>query len=438
MVSKVACENTQPGSPASEWQVAGAGNSTIQGYATSMSVNVGQTVTFKVKTTASAYRVDIYRLGYYQGLGARKVAANILPSVPLPQSQPNCATFSATGLIDCGNWAVSASWPVPAAAVSGVYLARLVRTDNSAASVIPFVVRDDAAHSDMLFQTSDTTWQAYNTYGGNSLYSCTVACPPGNPLAYKAAFKVSYNRPFNSALDDQGRSWLMYAEYPMIRFMEANGYDVSYMSGLDVATKAPLLLNHKAFMSVGHDEYWSGEQRANVESARDAGVHLAFFSGNEMFWKTRWEPSSDGTNTAGRTLVSYKDTHFDAPDRSSDLDRNMARSPIWHIHRGRQSRKLGDRAATFSSTRGLPDIVVPAAYKQLRLWRGTSIPNLANGASATLGAGLGTLGYEWDIDADNGFRPPGAFRLSQTTSTSAEIFTDYGSTDPGWTQRPIT
>jgi hypothetical protein len=140
-----------------------------------MSVNIGQTVTFKVKTTAAAYRIDIYRLGYYQGLGARKVAANLLPSAPLPQAQPNCATFAATGLIDCGNWAVSASWPVPATAVSGVYLARLVRTDNGGASVIPFVVRDDAAKSDVLFQTSVTTWQAYITYGGNSLYTCTVA-----------------------------------------------------------------------------------------------------------------------------------------------------------------------------------------------------------------------------------------------------------------------
>ncbi|WP_367765957.1 DUF4082 domain-containing protein [Arthrobacter sp. HS15c] len=426
VVSKVACENTQPGSPPSEWQVAGAGNSTIQGYATSMSVNVGQTVTFKVKTTASAYRVDIYRLGFYQGLGARKVAANILPSVPLPQSQPNCATFSATGLIDCGNWAVSASWPVPASAVSGVYLARLVRTDNSAASVIPFVVRDDAAHSDMLFQTSDTTWQAYNTYGGNSLYQCTVACPAGNPLAYKAAFKVSYNRPFNSALDDQGRSWLMYAEYPMIRFMEANGYDVSYMSGLDVATKAPLLLNHKAFMSVGHDEYWSADQRANVEAARDAGVDLAFFSGNEMFWKTRWEPSSDGTNTAGRTLVSYKDTHFDAPTDPVTWTGTW-RDPRYGTSTGGGNPENSVTGQLFLVNSGTTDIVVPAAYKQLRLWRGTSIPNLANGASATLGAGLGTLGYEWDIDADNGFRPPGTFRLSQTTSTSAEIFTDYGS-----------
>ncbi|UZX05187.1 DUF4082 domain-containing protein [Arthrobacter sp. CDRTa11] len=426
VVSKVACENTQPGSPASEWQVAGAGNSTIQGYATSMSVNVGQTVTFKVKTTASAYRIDIYRLGYYQGLGARKVAPNILPSVPLPQAQPNCATFPATGLIDCGNWAVSASWPVPASAVSGVYLARLVRTDNSAASVIPFVVRDDAAKSDMLFQTSDSTWQAYNTYGGNSLYSCTVACPPGNPLAYKAAFKVSYNRPFNSALDDQGRSWLMYAEYPMIRFMEANGYDVSYMSGLDVATKAPLLLNHKAFLSVGHDEYWSGEQRANIEAARDAGVHLAFFSGNEMFWKTRWEPSSDGSNTAGRTLVSYKDTHFDGNTDPVSWTGTW-RDPRYGTARGGGNPENAVTGQLFLVNSGTTDIVVPSAFKHLRLWRGTSIPGMANGASVTLGAGLGTLGYEWDIDADNGFRPPGAFRLSHTNSTNAEIFTDYGS-----------
>ena len=426
VVNKVACENTQPGSPASEWQVTGAGNSTIQGYATSMSVNVGQTVTFKVKTTASAYRIDVYRLGYYQGLGARKVAANILPSVPLPQSQPACATFSATGLIDCGNWAVSASWSVPASAVSGVYLARLVRTDNSAASVIPFVVRDDAAHSNLLFQTSDTTWQAYNTYGGNSLYTCTVACPPGNPAAYKAAFKVSYNRPFNSALDDQGRSWVMYAEYPMIRFMEANGYDVSYMSGLDVATKAPLLLNHKAFLSVGHDEYWSGEQRANVEAARDAGVHLAFFSGNEMFWKTRWEPSSDGSNTAGRTLVAYKDTHFDGPTDPVTWTGTW-RDPRFGTAGGAGNPENSVTGQMFLVNSGTTDIVVPSAFKQLRLWRGTSIANLANGASATLGAGLGTLGYEWDIDADNGFRPPGTFRLSQTNSTSAEIFTDYGS-----------
>ena len=74
----------------------------------------------------------------------------------------------------------------------------------------------------------------------------------------------------------------------------------------------PLIKNHRVFLSVGHDEYWSGAQRANVEAARDAGVNLAFFSGNEVYWKTRWENSTDGTNTAYRTLVCYKETRDDA------------------------------------------------------------------------------------------------------------------------------
>ena len=243
----------------------------------------------------------------------------MLPTASLPQSQPACKNDTApTGLIDCGNWAVSASWTVPSNAVSGLYLAHLVRNDTGGGSLIPFVVRNDASHSDILFQTSDETMEAYNTYGGNSLYSCTVNCPPGNPEAYKGADKVSYNRPWHTPLDDQGRSWFMYAEYPMIRFLEANGYDVSYTSGYDVATRGSLLLNHKTFLSSAHDEYWSGDQRANVEAARDAGVNLAFFSGNEVFWKTRWEPSIDGSSTAGRTLVTYKETHYDAPTDPQD------------------------------------------------------------------------------------------------------------------------
>ena len=162
------------------------------------------------------------------------------------------------------------------------------------------MVRNDASHSDILFQTSDETWQAYNTYGGNSLYTCTINCPPGSPEAYKGAAKVSYNRPWHSGADDNGASWFMYAEYPMIRFLEENGYDVSYTSGVDMSQPgaASIIEQHKIFMSTGHDEYWSGQQRANVTAARDAGVNLAFFSGNEVFWKTRWEPSIDGSNTA--------------------------------------------------------------------------------------------------------------------------------------------
>ena len=141
----VACENEKPGTAPSAWQVSGNGDPSIQGYATSMSVNLGGTIRFKIKTTATGYHIDIYRLGYYQGNGARlQAAGRSSPTASLPQSQPACLTDAATGLIDCGNWGVSASWTVPAASVSGVYIARLVRDDTGGASQIPFVVRDDA------------------------------------------------------------------------------------------------------------------------------------------------------------------------------------------------------------------------------------------------------------------------------------------------------
>src|SRR5687768_12172739 len=163
--NEIACENAKPGSPRSEWQVQGAGDPSIQGFATQMSVRAGETVRFKIKTDAAAYRVDVYRLGWYGGNGARLVET-VAPTASLPQEQPACATGTTTGLIDCGTWAESASWDVPAGTVSGVYVARPVRTDTSGASHIIFIVRDDESRSDLLFQTSDTTWVAYNAYGG--------------------------------------------------------------------------------------------------------------------------------------------------------------------------------------------------------------------------------------------------------------------------------
>jgi hypothetical protein len=434
VVNVIACENSLPGTPASDWQITGAGSPTIQGFATTISVNPGDTVRFKINTPSTNYHFDILRLGYYQGNGARKVAAGLRPSATLPQTQPACLTDpQPTGLIDCGNWAVSASWTVPTTAVSGVYIAHLVRDDASGGSHIVFVVRDDSSHSNILFQTSDETWQAYNTYGGNSLYTCASNCPPGNPVPYKGASKVSYNRPFHSAEDDLGgRSWLMYAEYPMIRFLEANGYDVSYTTGIDVGTSTggSLLTNHKIFMSTGHDEYWAGTQRANVEAARDHGVNLAFFSGNEVFWKTRTEPSIDATNTPNRTLVTYKETHYDGVVDPQD-------PPTWTgswadprfsppADGGRPQNALTGQQFVVNS--GTTDIRVPSQYSKLRFWRNTSIASLAAGQTATLGSGNGTLGFEWDSEPDNGFRPSGLFDLSSTTSTSAEVFTDYGST----------
>ncbi len=429
----IVCENELPGDPPSDWQVQGIGDSTIQGYATSMSVNVGQTVYFKIKTPSTAYHIDILRLGWYGGDGARKVASDILPSVTLPQTQPACLTDSSTGLIDCGNWTVSASWTVPANAVSGIYIAHLVRDDSQdkgGESQIPFVVRNDASHSDILLSTSDATWEAYNDYGGNSLYTCTVACPPGNPLGYKGAYAVSYNRPFDGAFTtDNGASYLWYAEYQMVRFMERNGYDLSYTSSADVDRAGSLLLNHKIFMSSGHDEYWSAGQRANVTAARDAGVSLAFFSGNEIFWKTRWGSSEDGSTTPYRTLITYKETHFNSP---IDPEDPPTWTGSWRDPRFSPPADGGDPENALSGqffivNSGTADIQVPYQYAKDRLWRNTAVANLSAGKTLTLAPGNGTLGYEWDEDADNGFRPPGLVDLSSTTVSNLQTFTDYGS-----------
>ena len=186
--------------------------------------------------------------------------------------------------------------------------------------------------------TDDETWQAYNDWGGYSLYAgdstgspwcCTSTLDPGR------AVEVSYNRPMTTRFDavNAGGPTSFFAdEEPMIRFLEKNGYDVSYVSQADVAASngATMLEKHKVFLAAGHSEYWDAGDRANVTAARDAGVNLAFFTGNTMIWKTRWAASQYG-NEADRTLVDYKETVDNTPDgpgRSTDLDRDLARSAI--------------------------------------------------------------------------------------------------------------
>lgn len=417
--NQIVAENCLAGNAPSEWDVSGAGDSSIQGFATSISVNRGETIRFKIKTGASAYRLDIYRMGYYGGNGARKVAT-VWPSATLPQSQPACLTEAATGLVDCGNWAVSASWVVPSTATSGIYFARAVRTDTNGASHIVFIVRNDASTSDILFQTSDTTWQAYNSYGGNSLYGGTG---PGAGAVPGRAYKVSYNRPFDTR-SVSPQDWVFNAEYPMVRWLEANGYDLSYFAGVDTDRYGARIQQHKMFMSVGHDEYWSHAQRSNVEAARDNGVHLTFLSGNEVFWKTRWEPSISSGTAAYRTLVCYKDTHEGGRIDPTDW------TGTWRDSRGSSlggSRPENGLTGTIFTVNdpGTMSISVPGSMGKMRFWRNTSIANLAAGATAILP--YGTLGYEWDEDLDNGARPAGLIRLSDTHATDVPVLQDAGS-----------
>ncbi len=250
---------------------------------------------------------------------------------------------------------MSASWAVPADAVSGIYIARLVSeaTTGGGASHIAFVVREDGTRvdgskSDILFQTSDTTWQAYNYYGGASLYGGNG--PGEDAAASGRAFKVSYNRPIATRATSS-EDWLFNAEYPMVRFLEKNGFDVTYFTGVDADRYGDEIAGHDVYMSVGHDEYWSKAQRDNVEKARDgllagqtAPVSLAFFSSNEIFWKHRWENSIDQTK---RRPPHARLLQGDARQREgrpvAGVDGHVARRPLLATLRRRQARERPHR-----------------------------------------------------------------------------------------------
>jgi hypothetical protein len=408
----IVCENSKPGTPQSVWDVQGAGNPAIQGFATQISVDHGHTVYFKIDTTASAYHLDIYRLGYYGGDGARLVVV-VHPSVSLPQSQPPCLYVATVKLVDCGNWTDSASWKVPAAAVSGIYLAKLVRDDVSqGGSHIVFIVRDDERHADILFQTSDSTWQAYNEWGGHGIYLDTP--------------EASYNRPFDTrtaSRDVNGQSWVLGPEYAAIRFLEANGYDVSYAAGVDAERDPTALLHHRVYLSAGHDEYWSRGQRDAVEAARDAGVNLLFLSGNESFWKTRWANSADAKATPYRTLVTYKESlaFADPSGIWTGMWRDPRRSPP--EDGGRPENAMSGQA---SGSGVVAALQVPPAEQRLRFWRNTAVASTPPGETATLAPG--TVGYEFDQDLDNGSRPAGLMWLSTTTPTDASPLATHHTT----------
>src|SRR5581483_11921704 len=184
---------------------------------------------------------------------------------------------------------------------------------------------------------------------------------------------------------------------------------------MDTDRHGTLLKNHRVFTSAGHDEYWSAAQRANIQAARDAGVNLAFFSGNIGFWKVRWENSIDGSGTPYRTMVSYKETHANAvidpqdPPTWTGTWRDPRFSPP--ADGGRPENAV--TGTIFKVNSGTAAITVPAAFGKMRFWRNTSIATLPAGNTATLTDG--TLGYEWDEEPNNGFRPAGLMHLSSTT-----------------------
>ena len=446
----IVCENSQPGTPMSDW-FSGNAYGNVEGFSTQESVQAGDTLSLKVQSPIP-YHVEIYRLGYYGGDGAREWSTAAEAAVTYPANftttgqsgapldpgvnsagNPNgkalaCDTASATGEVDCGDWPVTATWAVPSDAVSGLYIAELDQTDGNGVMPYPFVVRDDASISDIVVQTDDETWQAYNMWGGQDLYQGAGPAPDGR------AYAVSYNRPLDIG-DDSGANGIFGSEFEMIYWLEENGYNVSYLSGVDVSTRPADLLNHKVFMSSGHDEYWTQSQFTNVLNARKAGVNEAFFSGNEVSWETRFGNSIDGTSTADRTLICYKMTKMELspPDGVADPSGGWTGAFLdpGSTAYGQAFEPENILTGSLFSVNGNRNdaMTVPGTYADLRIWRNTSIAKLSPTQTATFPAG--TLGYEWDSDFNDSTRPSGEIDLSSTSvdiTTGQYVRLDYGNT----------
>ncbi|HET7785547.1 MAG TPA: N,N-dimethylformamidase beta subunit family domain-containing protein, partial [Myxococcales bacterium] len=265
----------------------------IEGYADRVSARSGELVQLMMRSDQPGAFASwtLYRVGWYGGAGARALIGG---NTALP-AQNACSNTATTGLVRC-SWPPTFSVPVPDDAVSGLYLVRVVRTSDSIGVLIPLVVRDDR-QADLLFQSSVLTAQAYNNWGGEGLYSDSSDQVPGG-----FAVQVSFDRPYDS---DDGSGQVLRYEALMARFLERYGYDVTYTTSLDVVREGyASFLRRGAFLSVGHDEYWPGEERDIVEAARDAGMPLYFFGANAAYWKVRL--SGAGGDGNARLVTCYK------------------------------------------------------------------------------------------------------------------------------------
>ena len=299
----IVVENNRTGTTA--WQLVNSANDTdqqIKGYASATSVNLGESVKFFVSVNPPQdFTISIYRMGWYNGRGGRLVTS--IDSLS-GQTQAALTINQSTGLITAP-WSASHTLDIPTTWTSGVYLAKLTNTAGFDNYII-FTVRDDGRIADFLYQQPVTTYQAYNNFPndgmtGKSLYQFPGSSFGANTIAgTPRAVKISFNRPYANRGSGDFFGW----EYNFIRWAERSGYDISYSTNMDTHSNGQRLLNYKSFLSVGHDEYWSAAMYDAAAAARDAGINLAFFGANNIYWHIRFENSN-------RTIVSYKDASLD-------------------------------------------------------------------------------------------------------------------------------
>ena len=421
-------ENCYPGT--SPWDVrntAAIGSGGIEGYATATSVNKGGSLDLKVNSDDNTlFNIEVYRTGYYGGAGARLFS--VIHNVPGTR-QPACvSSASTTGLLDCSNWTSSATLTTSSSWPSGAYVVRLVRLDTGADNQVLLVVRDDARSSDVLYGVGFATYQAYNNYGGKSLYdfnssgNTTVAGTP-------RAVKVSYDRPFAQPVTGL-RDWYTRNETGTVTWLEQEGYDVSYISDTDLESNLALPLGHKAYISPAHDEYVSSNMRTALKNARDARVGLFFAGSNEIYWKIRFESNSSGS--ANRIQVCYKSTQTGPPDPSG------IQTGTWRDPAGANEPEnalsgqmyVGDNDTTYFP------LVVSATQGGDRVYRYTPLSTQTPGTSTSIGTGI--IGWEWDARVANGSEPAGVITLAGSPTTGQLIQGNGAFSTPGSATATVT
>jgi hypothetical protein len=277
----------------------GGRSTLIEGFASRTSVRPGETIDFCVSTDPpSPFVIDLYRLGYYQGTGGRHVR-RLGPFEGKTQETPPVGDDRIRECV----WHTDATLEIPKDWVSGVYLGKLSAAKHRYQSYIIFIVRDDRP-ADFVFQCSDNTWQAYNAWPDN--YSLYINDRKDGKILVSRV-NVSFDRPYSKNVQivdnplTQGSGEFLLWEFPLAFWMEKQGYDVTYCSNTDVHLDVKCLTRAKAFLSVGHDEYWSREQFDNVKAAVKAGVNVAFLSGNTCCFVAPYSASS--ANVPKRVLT---------------------------------------------------------------------------------------------------------------------------------------
>lgn len=352
-------ENAQSGT--SDWELTNpATDREIEGYASLPSVAKGGTIDLYVNTASSTYSLEVFRTGWYDGDGARRLFGPV--HVTGTNQGPVPSPDATTGIVEA-NWINPYSLNVGPDWTTGVYLARLTENSGGNQSYIIFVVRDDRRAADLLLQLPVATYQAYNFWGGKSAYD-VGSCNPDDPHdpapcdfpwgtdQGAQAVKTSFDRPYAAstyAAASRGMGAGEYLtnvqpvaesypissdgwDYNTVRFLEREGYDVTYITDLDThVASVGDLTKHGAILAVGHDEYWSWEMRENVEDAIAAGTDVAFMGGNIAYWQVRFEPSTV-SGAPNRTMVTYKnneaDPYWSDGDPSNDhLITDLFRNP---------------------------------------------------------------------------------------------------------------